>query len=56
MDATRTDVDFSVPVVEAAVRAGATTINIPDTVGYAIPSEFRALIRTLRQRVQGWKR
>jgi 2-isopropylmalate synthase len=53
MDATRTDVDFLCAVVEAAVRAGATTINIPDTVGYAIPSEFGALIRTLRQRVQG---
>src|SRR5512139_3530678 len=40
MDATRSDVGFLSSVVEAAIRAGATTINIPDTVGYAIPSEF----------------
>ena len=53
MDATRSDVEFLSAVCEAAIRAGATTINIPDTVGYAIPSEFGALIRTLRQRVQG---
>ncbi len=53
MDATRSDVEFLVAVCEAAIRAGATTINIPDTVGYAIPSEFGELVRTLRQRVQG---
>ena len=53
MDATRSDVKFLQSVVEAAIRAGATTINIPDTVGYAIPSEFGSLIRTLRQNVQG---
>ncbi|MEW6375456.1 MAG: 2-isopropylmalate synthase, partial [Thermodesulfobacteriota bacterium] len=53
MDATRTDVEFLSAVIEAAIRAGATTINIPDTVGYAIPSEFGNLIRTLRQRVKG---
>jgi 2-isopropylmalate synthase len=53
MDATRTDVEFLSAVIEAAIRAGATTINIPDTVGYAIPSEFGDLIRTLRQRVKG---
>jgi len=52
-DATRSDVQFLIAVIEAAIRAGATTINIPDTVGYAIPSEFGALIRTIRQRVQG---
>ena len=40
MDATRSDVDFLVEVFQAAIRAGATTINVPDTVGYAIPSEF----------------
>jgi len=53
MDATRSDVEFLSAVIEAAIRAGATTINIPDTVGYSIPSEFGSLIRTIRQRVQG---
>lgn len=53
MDATRSDVEFLVAVCQAAVRAGATTINIPDTVGYAIPSEFGKLIRTIWQRVPG---
>ncbi len=53
MDATRSDVDFLAAVCEAAIQSGATTINIPDTVGYAIPSEFGELIRTLRQKVRG---
>ena len=53
MDATRSDVDFLCAVVEAAIKAGATTINIPDTVGYAIPSEFGELLRTIRQKVRG---
>ncbi len=53
MDATRSDVRFLAAVIEAAIRAGATTINIPDTVGYGIPSEFGALIQTLRQKVKG---
>jgi len=53
MDATRTDIEFLTAVCEGAIRAGATTINIPDTVGYAIPSEFGNLIRTIRQRVRG---
>jgi len=53
MDATRSDIDFLSAVCEAAIQAGATTINIPDTVGYAIPSEFGELIRTLRQKVKG---
>jgi 2-isopropylmalate synthase len=53
MDATRSDVEFLSAVIAAAIRAGATTINIPDTVGYSIPSEFGSLIRTIRQRVQG---
>jgi 2-isopropylmalate synthase len=43
-DASRTDVDFLLKVYEAVVDAGATTVNIPDTVGYAIPSEFGALV------------
>jgi 2-isopropylmalate synthase len=50
-DAFRSDVDFLCQVVEAAIDAGATTINIPDTVGYAIPSEFGELIRKIRERV-----
>jgi len=53
MDATRSDLNFLVAVMEAAIRAGATTVNIPDTVGYAVPSEFGGLIRTLRQKVKG---
>src|SRR5215469_436297 len=51
-DAARTDVDFLCQVVEAAVEAGATTINIPDTVGYSVPSEFAQLIQTVRSRVR----
>ena len=50
-DATRTDMDFLCKAVDVAVRAGATTINIPDTVGYTVPAEFSNIIRTLRQRV-----
>ena len=45
MDATRSDVDFMIAVCRGAVEAGATTINIPDTVGYATPEEFGALIK-----------
>ncbi len=52
MDATRSNVNFLCAVCEAAVKSGATTINIPDTVGYAIPSEFGELIRILRQKVR----
>ena len=51
MDATRTEHDFLCRVVETAIRCGATTINIPDTVGYATPDEFRELIRVLVERV-----
>ncbi|MEE9218716.1 MAG: 2-isopropylmalate synthase [Acidobacteriota bacterium] len=52
-DATRTDLDYLVQVVQAAVDAGAATINIPDTVGYTIPDEYATLIRVLRERVRG---
>ena len=52
-DATRTHPDFLCRVLDAVVEAGATTLNIPDTVGYAIPSEFGELITTIRQRVKG---
>ena len=51
MDATRTEHDFLCRVVETAIKCGATTINIPDTVGYATPDEFRDLIRMLVERV-----
>ena len=44
-DASRTDIDYLLKVYEAVVEAGATTVNIPDTVGYAIPSEFGALVK-----------
>jgi len=52
-DASRTDRDFLCEVLEAVVEAGATTINIPDTVGYSVPSEFADLIRAIRARVRG---
>jgi len=52
-DATRTDPDFLCEVVQAVVDAGATTVNIPDTVGYTIPSEYAQTIRMLRARVKG---
>ena len=51
MDATRADVGFLVDVVRTALFAGATTINIPDTVGYILPDALRALITTLFERV-----
>ena len=50
-DAARTESDFLCQVVEAAIAAGATTVNIPDTVGYATPRHMDNVIRTLRQRV-----
>ncbi|MDD5026049.1 MAG: 2-isopropylmalate synthase [Candidatus Peribacteraceae bacterium] len=50
-DAVRTEIDFLCKVVRAAIAAGATTVNIPDTVGYAVPDQMGRLIRTLRRRV-----
>jgi len=52
-DATRTDIPFLCQVVEAVIAAGATTVNIPDTVGYSMPEEYGQLIRTLREQVPG---
>ena len=52
-DATRTEHDFLCRCVEAAIKAGATTINIPDTVGYTAPEEYYELIKMLRERVPG---
>lgn len=53
MDATRTEHDYLCRVVEIAIKAGATTINIPDTVGYTAPNESAELIRMLIERVPG---
>ena len=50
-DATRTDRDFLCATVETAIKAGATTINIPDTVGYTMPQEYFDIITMLRERV-----
>ncbi len=50
-DAARTEADFLCRVVEAAIDAGATTVNIPDTVGYATPAHMSQVIRVLRDRV-----
>src|SRR5918999_4465429 len=52
-DATRTPLDFMLEVLQAAVEAGATTLNIPDTVGYGIPWDFGALIQYVRREVKG---
>ncbi len=51
MDATRTDPEYLYQVLERAIAAGATTINIPDTVGYTTPSEFGALIKGIKDNV-----
>ncbi|GAB4264132.1 MAG: 2-isopropylmalate synthase [Pararhodobacter sp.] len=53
MDATRTEHDYLCRVVETAIKCGATTINIPDTVGYTAPRESADLIRMLLERVPG---
>jgi 2-isopropylmalate synthase len=52
MDATRTDVAYLLEVVEAVIEAGANTVNIPDTVGYAMPEEFGALIKGIKDKVK----
>ncbi len=50
-DGYRSDVDFLCRVLEGVIREGATTINIPDTVGYAVPELYGSFIRTLRERI-----
>src|SRR5689334_19224570 len=50
-DGSRSDIDFLCRVLEAVIKEGATTLNIPDTVGYAVPQQFGQLIRTIRERV-----
>ena len=52
-DGTRTEHEFLCRCVEAAIKAGATTINIPDTVGYAVPEDMFAIFSMLRERVPG---
>jgi 2-isopropylmalate synthase len=51
MDATRADLDYTAEVVQIAIDEGATTINIPDTVGYTMPDEYAAFLRGLYERV-----
>ena len=50
-DGTRTDIDYMCKSVELAIKCGAKTINIPDTVGYSVPSEFKKIIETLLNKV-----
>ncbi|HSB52873.1 MAG TPA: 2-isopropylmalate synthase [Gemmatimonadales bacterium] len=52
-DASRTDIDFLCQVAAMAVAEGATTINLPDTVGYALPAEYAEMFRMVRERVPG---
>ena len=53
MDATRTPIAYLCQCVDAAIKAGATTINLPDTVGYSTPDEYRAMFRAVREKVPG---
>jgi 2-isopropylmalate synthase len=50
-DATRTELDYLCRCVETAIKAGASTINLPDTVGYATPEEYFEMLRSVRERV-----
>jgi 2-isopropylmalate synthase len=50
-DAGRSDIDFLCRIIEQAIKAGATTINVPDTVGYTLPEQFGGLIKALRERI-----
>ena len=52
-DAGRSDPEFLYQVLEVAIKAGATTLNIPDTVGYTTPEEFGGLIAGIREHVPG---
>lgn len=55
-DAGRADVSYLLEMLEAAIDAGATVLNIPDTTGYAVPEQYGALIRTIRDRVPNIQR
>jgi len=52
-DASRTDLEYLCRVVEAAIAEGATTVNLPDTVGFALPAEYEQIFRAVRERVPG---
>src|SRR6266851_5189230 len=52
-DAARTELEFLAEVVEKVIEVGATTLNIPDTVGYAVPEQYAGAIRYLKQNVRG---
>ena len=52
-DASRTELGYLAEVVSAAIEAGATTVNIPDTVGYTVPAEFDKLFLYLNEHVRG---
>ncbi len=56
MDASRTELDYLYEVIEAVIEAGASTVNIPDTVGYALPDSFGALIRGIKENVPNVER
>ncbi len=56
MDATRTDIPYLYEVIEAVIEAGAGTVNVPDTVGYAMPDEFGALIKGIKEKVRNINR
>lgn len=55
MDASRTNINYLCKIVKAAIQAGASTINIPDTVGYAIPSQWHQFIKEIIKRVPAFK-
>src|SRR2546430_6127866 len=52
-DASRTDLEYLCRVVDAAIEEGATTVNLPDTVGFALPAEYEQIFRAVRERVPG---
>src|SRR5205814_1186028 len=52
-DASRTDLEYLCRVVEAAIAEGAATVNLPDTVGFALPAEYGDIFRAIRERVPG---
>ena len=52
-DASRSDPEFLAHIIQKVIQAGATTINLPDTVGYATPSEYGAMFKYMKENVQG---
>lgn len=55
-DASRTEIDFLCEVTERAIKAGATVVNLPDTVGFATPEQFGRIFKTVKERVKGIER